>query len=520
VIHRQTQTPEYWAAYALTSEDTDFLYTLILESGRPKSTRELAIALMQARIEQERAALRARFSNQKNYQPQHTYAVGERIVFPALRMTGGEVVGTRAGYNPEVGEFEVIRVRFSDGSDREFAARYPYPHRLNEEDFTRALDDAAWQSAETLFAQYGEHVAIAINETLAHHLEFIRIGDEWFLRGMMAEVNIGHLNLAEAVLDMANGGPLTTDVILRDLGLPTDIGNEIQEASLNSALSHDERFDDVGLADRSAWFLRRLEPPEVLSTPSVLQPVFVARPAALSEELSQWVESLDDEWNRDDYPPLGEAESATVILTYPHRAAGTLGWSRRLAAVLPHTHKPRVPVRFRDRANGREMLVWLVREGRYLWGLSGWYRANDLPAGAYIEIARSDEEGVFWINIHRRRPRREWVRLATLRDGHMRLETAQRAVSCEVDELMAIFADNIQTADAATNGRVRDVAQATREAFPEIAKLSPQGNVHIRTLHAVVNALVRTTPRDILAVLLSSDTYAPVGDGYWHLSNV
>ncbi len=522
VIHSHTLNPDYWSTYALTSEDVEFLYAWILESGRPKSARELAIALIQHHIDRERSALRQRFAELKVYQPKHTYHIGDKLIFPSLRMMSGEVIGVREGHHPEVGDFEVIRVQLSDGSTREFASRYPYPHRLNDADLTTLIGGAEAHTAEEIFDKNSEHLTIAINEALSKQPEFLRIGEEWFLRGMMAEVNIGHLNLAEAVLDMANGGPLTTDVILRDLGLPADVSSDIQEASLNSALSQDERFDNVSINDRPAWFLRRLEPLEILSTPSILQPVFHdTSEISLSDELEQWVSSLDDEWTwQPEMEQSAEAESATIILTFPHRVAGTLGWSRRLAAVLPRVRKPRVPLRFRDRSNGHEMLVWLVRDGRYLWGLGRWYHTHDLPPGTYIEVSRDDEEeGVFWISAPRRRARREWVRLATLRDGHLRLETAQRPVSCELDELMSVFVDNPQQFAESRDGYVRSVSRAVREAFPEIAKLSPQGNVHIRTLYAVVNVLVRATPRDILHVLISSNTYVPVSDGYWHLSN-
>lgn len=519
VIHSQTLTPEYWATYALTPADVDFLYGCIVEAGSPKHAKDLAVALIQHHVEGERAALRQRFSNVEIYQPRRNYRVGDKLTFPALQFMNGEVIETREGYNPDVGTFTVIRVRLSDGSIREFASNYPHPHRLNDADFTPLLNGDGQLTPEEIFEQNSEHLTIAVNEVLSKHPEFLRIGEEWFLRGMMAEVNVGHLNLAEAVLDMASG-PLPTSAILHDLGLPAEISGEIQEASLNEALSKDDRFEDVSHNERPVWCLRRLIPPETLTPPAVLRLTESPTEVALNEELEQWIKALDDEWNwQPEDETLGTADSVTLILSFPHRVAGTLGWSRKLAAVLPPPRKPRVALRFRDKLNGHEIPVWLVREGRYVWGLGPWYQAHDLPAGAYIEVSRSDEEGIFWINAPRRRPRREWVRLATFRDGNLRLETAQRSVSCEVDDLMSVFVDNPQQLIASRDGRRPSVAQAVREAFPEIAKLSPQGNVHIRTLYAVVNVLMRTTPRDILYVLLNNAAYASVSDGYWHSSN-
>ena len=63
----------------------------------------------------------------------------------------------------------------------------------------------------------------------------------------------------------------------------------------------------------------------------------------------------------------------------------------------------------------------------------------------------------------------------------------------------------------------RDVAGAVRDSFLEIAKLSPQGNVHLRTLYAVVNTLVRAGARDTFSALVANGGFVPVGDNYWHL---
>lgn len=517
VIHRQTQTSDYWSAFTVTADDAEFLYSLLLETGKPQRIDVLVLALIRYRVEQENAALRRQLTSNNFYQPKKDYEVGQELVFPALGFITGRVVEKRKGNNPDLGEFDVIAVQMKDGSCREFAASYHRAHRLNEEDVAAALDATPLKSPEALFETYGEHVRAVLNEALEKNNEFIRIGDEWFLRAMMAEVNIGHLNLAEAVLDMANGGPLTTDVILRDLGLPLDVSHNVQEASLNTALAADPRFDEVSLNDTPAWFLRRLEPAEVREMPAPLRVTRFPGRVTIGDDLVALARELDDEQEFDEDAPVESLRSATLILTFPHRRAGTLGWSRAAASVLPRALKPRIPMRFKDRVTHKEMTVWLVREGRYLWGLAEWFKAHDLPAGAYIELTRSDAENMVWIDYRRRRPKREWVRVATVRDERLHLETAQRAVACEVDELMSVFVDDPRTLDVLRVGRPRDVMQAVREAFPEIAKLSPQGNVHARTLYSVVNVITRSTPTDVFAALTASGLYAPVGDNYWHL---
>jgi hypothetical protein len=520
VIHRQTQSSEYWSDYTFTPDDAEFLYGYVLEEGKPKRAADLARVMMLHRIEQEGVALRRQLSSEKFYQPKKTFAIGEEVVFPALKFATGQVLAERTGENPDLGEFSVISVKLSDGTTREFAANYARPHRLNDSDGGALLDDQPVKTVDELYELHGDGVAQVLSDALEKNSEFIRIGDEWFLRAMMAEVNVGHLNLAEAVLDVSSGGPLTTDVILRDLGLPPDVTDNVQEASLNSALAADERFDEVSLNDLPAWFLRRLEPAEVRQVPAPLRPTRFPGNVTLNEDLVALARDLDDELEfgvSGDAPQL--ADRATLVLTFPHRRAGTLGWSRHMAAVLPQSPKPRIPVQFKDRVTNKEMAVWLVQDGRYIWGLGEWYRANDIPVGAYIELSRSDAENVFWIDYRRRKPKREWVRVASNRDQRLHLETAQRAVACDVDELMSIFVDDPRILDAIRGERPRDVAQSVREAFPEIAKLSPQGNVHARTLYSVANVITRSAPTDVFAALTANGAYVPVGDNYWHLGD-
>lgn len=513
MIHRQTQSSDYWSSFTLTQDDAEFLYGLVLEAGSPKRLAELTQAAMRHRIEQENVLLRRQYASDKFYQPKKSYTAGEDIVFPALKFATGRVAGVRKGINPDLSDFDVITVEMSGGFKREFAANYNRHHILNEQDPTTLMDEGRIATPEELYEQHGEHVAQAVNAALEQNTEFIRVGEEWFLRAMMADVNVGHLNLAEAVLDVAGGGPLTTAVILRDLGLPPDVAGNVQEASLNAALAGDERFDEVSLGDVPAWFLRRLEPSEVREMPASLKPARFQGNVTLGAELEALARELDDELESDD-APVEPADRASFTLNFPHKRAGALGWSRKVASVLPEFSKPRVPIRLKDRANGKEATVWLVREGRYLWGLADWFRSPDIQPGSQIDLMRSD--GYWTVDFHRHKPRREWVRVATVRDGRLHLETAQRAVSGDVDDLQSVFVDDARAFDMLRE-RPRDVAQAVREAFPEIAKLSPQGNVHARTLYAVVNVIVRAAPCDVFSALVASGAYVPVGDNYWHL---
>lgn len=524
MTQRQTQTPEYWQAFKLTASDIEFISNHLLEANAPQPVGELAKALIRSRVAQENAAIRRELERSAVYQPKKDFGVGDELLFPALKFAIGTVVGKRPANNPDLGAFDVVRVQMKDGSLREFASNYAHPHQLNDDTAVMAMnaarDGGSQMSPDEIADAHAEQVAIGLAAEMESSEDFIRIGSDWFLRVLMTDVNIGHLNLAEAVLDVQGGGPLPTAVILRDLGLPPDVAGNVQEISLNEALARDDRFDEISLNETPAWFLRRYEPVQAFEMPKPLRPASFAERTTINSDLEALIVNLDDELDYDpDAAQAASAERADTVLTFPHRRAGTLGWTKRLAAVLPQVSKPRVPVTFRDKVTGKSYLVWLVQQGRYIYGLADWYRQNDIPAGAIIEILRGPSENTFLIDYRRHRPKREWVRVASQRDGHVRLDTAQRAVGCEVDDLMAVFVDDPASLDALRGDAPRDVALAVREAFPEIAKLSPQGNVHARTLYAVVNVITRAAPRDVFSALTAAGAFVAVGDNYWHLGD-
>lgn len=521
MTQRLTQTAEYWDAFKVTASDSEFISNHLLEANTPRPALELAKAVVRNRVAQENAAIRRELERSALYQPKKEFNIGDELIFPALKFVSGKVVSKRAGSNPELGAFDVIRVKLSNGDENEFAASYPREHHLNDDSvvmaFNAARDGQGQSSPEELAEKYGEAIAGKITAALEQNQDYMLIGKDWFLRGLMTDVNVGHLNLAEAVLDMAQGGPLPTPVILRDLGLPPEVARNVQEISLNDALAADERFDEISLDERPAWFLRRYEPQDVFELPRQLRAARYAEPVTLNSDLETLIPQLDDELDFDPDAVIEPAERGAATLLFAHRRAGTLGWGRSLAAVLPQINKPRVPVTFRDKVTGKQFLVWLVKAGRYLWGLADWYKQNDIPAGATIEITKSPAAHVFVVDFKRHRPRREWVRVAAQRDGKLRLETAQRGATCEVDDLMAVYVDDPASLDPARGDTPRDVAAAVREAFPEIAKLSPQGNVHARTLYAVANTITRAAPRDVFAALTAAGNFVKIGDNYWHL---
>ena len=263
MTERQTQTAAYWGeAFEIEDSDLDYLYNLLLEEETPLSTAEMALAIIERRVERETQAAKRREQGTTVYLPKEVYNAGQQLVFPALDYAAGTVAAMRPGHNPEVGDFDVILVDFGEGRPlREFAARLA-GHKLNEAQQLTTMGEP--KAPEALNAEFGAGIARKVEARLKANPEIVRLAGRWFPRALLATVNIGHLNLAEAVLDMASGGPLPADELLKDTGLPSNINPRLQAFSLNYALQEDTRFDEVGAVGQVLWYLRRLEPPEVV----------------------------------------------------------------------------------------------------------------------------------------------------------------------------------------------------------------------------------------------------------------
>jgi hypothetical protein len=521
LIQRKTQDPAYWRGeFTVTSDDLQYLSTLLVDEELPRSAEELGEALVLYHCQQEEVLIERVLSKGTPYQPKRSYEVGEQVVFPAVGYRIGEVVSVRPGHNPEYGPFQVIQVKLEEDERREFAAEFTADHPLNQEAQAGIAEGAELRSPEELARLHGPRVGEKLEKRLESEPDFVRLAGKWFLKDLLVDVNIGHLNLAEAVLDMADGGPLPTEALLGDLELPEEITPQLRIFSLDYVLQEDERFDEVGPTGQVLWFLHRLEPQGVQSTPAHLQYRPIAYdPALLTSEMLILERELDDEWS-DLKSPTEVPEPATVVLTYPHWKSGALPVSGRLAHVFPTGRTYRIRFMFVDAKTGEEMPGWVVREGRYVHGLEEWYRTNNIPVGAYLELARGKEPGTVTIRPRGRRSRREWVRVALPVEGRLTFEVRKELIACEYDELMIVTEEDTAAMDRVwmrTQEQGLSLSQLTAEVFPELAKLSPQGTVHAATLYSAVNTAKRTPPGPLLAELVTNDLYAPVGDNYWVL---
>jgi hypothetical protein len=86
--------------------------------------------------------------------------------------------------------------------------------------------------------QYGSELERKIENAFAFAADegLVRIAGRWFPRSLLVDVNVGHLNLAEAVLDMKGGEPQPTSALLKDVELPGGVNAKLTEFSLNFAL--------------------------------------------------------------------------------------------------------------------------------------------------------------------------------------------------------------------------------------------------------------------------------------------
>jgi hypothetical protein len=531
MLQRQTQTAAFWRdEFEVTSSDLDFLYNLLLDAQSPKRLAELATALIQEYMRRENSRIEAELAKGVLYMPKQAYEVGQQLVFPALEFATGEVMGIREGQNPEHGEFDVLQVAFGEdkSSTREFAARLHTGHRLNQDNGHALLGDQDQLSAEEIYSLYQEEIDESLLFALEEgdrHAEFVEVDDAWLLADMLAEIHVGHLNIAEALIEV-EGVPLTTDRLLSEIELDANVPLPMQQISLDHALINDERFDKVVRGQETAWFLVRLEPPEIVRTPLALRPTSVRyNRALLSVELLQTEWELDDEWGEStlssEIPSL--VPNTTLTLTYPHRRYGTLPLNGRTRNFFPQVEDGKSMVTLVDGRWGKRYVGWVVQEGRYVSGLAEWMEEHALPVGALVTLERSEKNNEIIVDFRNRRPKREWARIATpdLDHGRLTFEMNKIPIACEYDEAMIVADEDPQAIDRLREQLIAqsvDLQSIVEAVVPELTKLNPQGTVHAKTVYSAVNIVRRTPPGPIFYMLISNRQLRDMGGGYFALA--
>lgn len=512
---------DYWENFQLEDRDIEFLYNHLMELETPLTSQELVYALVDERIRSQKLELeKQRTSGGDLYQPKGEFVLEQKLVFPALGWRHGEVVDIRPGMNPDLGEFQVIRVDFGDGSEREFAANLD-AHVLNEPPVF-VEDDSAFDR-QSVLDNYFDDLVTSLEEDLETNPDFVRIAGRWFPRALLVDINIGHLNLAEAVLDMAGGGPLGTQLLLEQIDVASGVNPKLVEFSMDLALQEDERFDEVGPAGDVLWFLQRLEPAEVLKTPQFLHYAEIDHDRALmTEEMLALEETLDDELS-----PLkaqNHHRAGEVRLIFPHWRSGTLPLSARIRHLFPTAYEaPRIRFMLVDGATGDKFPGWVVREKRYVFGLEEWYEARGLMPGSVIQVRKGKVPGEVIVDTDSQRSSREWIRTVLVgSDGGIVFAMLKQIVEAPFDERMAIAIPDKAALD--------DVWERNRKNQPpfervvvnmvrELAKLNPQSHVHASELYAAINITRRCPPGPMLTLLDSRPWFTHVGDLHYRLSD-
>ncbi len=513
---------DYWETFELKDEDREFIYTHLLEIETPLTSPELLSALVNERIHQEKLAIeKQRTSGGEIYTPAKQYAVDQDLVFPAFGWQHARVTGVRPGQNPDLGDFQVIQVKFDNQDAKEFAANIQ-DHVLNQPQELSITDHSL--NAESVLSYYGEKLQHILDEELGKNQEFVRIAGKWFPRALLVDINEGHLNLAEAILDMASGGPLPTKALLEQVGLSSNTNSKLVEFSLDHALQEDPRFDEVGPAGEVLWFLNRLEPESVLQIPVYLryQELDYDR-SILTAQMLDLERKLDDELSPSSgkFPTPGEVQ---VMLTYPHWRAGTLAITPRINHLFPTAYEaPRIRFQLVDGGTSQKFPGWVVRKCHYVYGLQEWYKTHGLMPGSLIWVKRGKAPGEVIVQCDAQRGSREWVRTVLVgSDGGIVFAMLKQVVTAPYDERMAIAIPDPEGLDAAWKQIQKEripFEKIVVNAVRDLAKLNPQSHVHASELYAAVNIIRRCPPGPILALLASRPWFVHVGDLHYRFDD-
>lgn len=528
MIQRNTQTAEFWQnRFGPSADDWAHLYDQLVESGEPLSLDRLTLVVIRYRCQQEEEAIRREMAKGPSFQPQDRYETGQQVIFPALDYALGTVVGTRSGKNPAHGEFTVIQVEFEtdDGEEpevREFASALSGYHRLNRPDGTDDVLVAQDQaSPEEIFEQVGSAVKSQLREHLESKREFVTFKGLWFLEEMLAGIHVGHLNIAEALIEV-QGKPLAAEEIMAELDLPEEINPEIQAFSLNQALQADTRFDNVGIEGETEWYLRRLIPYAAIYKPRRLQITHEAYDRSLiNDELLLIEREIDDEGMGEDVlGPTSPTYKTTLTLSLPHRRLGTLPLTVRTRGLFPDCTDHHAPVTLIDGRTGDKMEGWVVSSEGYVWGLADWYARNQLPVGAYVKLERLRDPQTIVVDFEQRRLKRLWIRAAKADVGRLDFQMKKVPVQCDYDELMTIEEENPDDIDQVwleMEFKAMSLYKILLHVMPELIKLSPRGTVHAKTVYTAVNFLRRCPPGPVFALLSSKPGFVPTGGGHYTL---
>ena len=511
----------YWENFVVTDEDLEFINNHLFELESPQTTVELVSALVNSRITKEKNSITKKKQELgRLYLPKDSYQLNDSVLFSTANWQSAKVVSIRDGVNPEYSPFKVIDVEFQNGDKRSFASEFQ-DHSLNSpQDMMAGLKHL---DPEFVIEHYGVSLTGKLQDVLVHDNDLVLTAGAWFPRALLVDINIGHLNLAEAVLDMAGGEPITTPALMSQLDLPDDVNRDLLEFSLNFALQEDPRFDEVGPSGEVLWFLERLEPENVRTVPMHLQ--YSGDPVDRSMFDVQMIRTeiqLDDEYSPKDSSTSYKLDEVQLVLTYPHWRAGSLPLSNRTDALFPIAlESPRIKFQFIDSESNTPFPGWVVRPYKYVVGLRDWYLVNNIIPGSIITIHKKNSAGDVVINANKKRPNKEWIRTALVgADEEVVLALLKQQISTSYEERMATAIPDVDAMDRVWNltGKQKPgIEQTILRIARELTKLNPQGHIHALELYAAANVLRRIPLEVVFYYLANHKAFSHVGDLYYRL---
>jgi len=513
----------YWNTLEITQQDIEYLYSYLLEKEIPLPSDELSEALIKQRIKSEKEKLQERQrKNGEIYLPKMEYEVGQKVQFPAINWVSGVITDVREGNNPELPEFNVMTVDMENGQQRQFATNLD-EHQLNEA--TTTTEDTSEENIQEIIDKFGSEITAKLEEKLDENKDIVRIGANWFPKSLLIEFNVGHLNLAEAVLDMHQGGPLTVDALLKEIDVETDDPQELVRFSLNYALQEDPRFDEVGPSGIVQWFLNRLEPDYVRERPIQLTPSPADYdPSVMTKEMIRAEQQIDDELIEpvDEFLPKSQLKETSIVLNYPHWRIGSIPLTPISRQFFPTAiDTPRVKFKLID-PSGEEISAWVVRPHSYVYGLREYYEENELMPGSILTIKPGKQPGEVIIHPKKKRTNREWIRTLLIgADGGVVFAMLKQTITADFNERMAIAVPSTEVLDELWEKRAKNphpLKKVMVTTMRELAKLNPQGHVHSVELYAAINCIQRFQPGAIFSTLASDPDFIAVGDLYFRLS--
>jgi len=525
VIQRRTQNLLYWRDhYEVEEADHEFLYDILGSAADPMSLEALAVAVIDRRCQIEESRIRNELSRGQIYDPKEGYGVSDAIVFPAFEYRFGEVTDVRPGENPEHGEFDVLTVRFEDdGRELQFAARLLTTHVLNRETDEIIFSDEPLLSAQEICDEVGDALTMKLEGHLQENPDyFINAGQRWLTTDQMAPVNIGHLNIAEAAIEMKNEATPTSE-LLDMVEIDPTLSDVVRMFSLETAMHNDDRFVQAGRVGESAWILRTMVPVVALEIPLSLQYGAVSYDRAdLNVELLQAEWEIGDEWSESGMSDGAPSAVPSVIVypTYPHVAAGVLPLSAATRSLFPEGDGACTAVTLIDGRWGQRFPGWVVHAGRYLAGLDKWFLEHKLPVGTSVILQRTNNPNEVTVDYKPHRMKREWVRTARVQDDRLVFQMERKQIACEYDDNLALFVsdpDDIIELVEYVDGQGISVEKLVEQIMPELTKLSPQGTAHVKTLYSAVNVVRRLPPGPIFAALPGIPGATDTGSGFWSL---